>query len=187
MPLKEVGFWRRFERESNVPSLSCDSGLLIEEDSNVKYMDLRPWPEPGSSIIDPKDLSKVVDYLNRGFLESFEFGYATCRLCGLSGINMGACSLTDGVFVWPEGLPHYLLEHSVCLPSEFISHVLAHFEFQQKAHNFDRRAESKLLEWDPTSGKPKAVQRETLIWILENTYIGLYHHEKACCICPCIF
>lgn len=48
-------------------------------------------------------------------------GYSPCRLCG---DNDGALELSDGVFVWPEGLRHYVVDHGVRLPQEFVSHVV---------------------------------------------------------------
>jgi hypothetical protein len=31
--------------------------------------------------------------------------------------------MTDGVYCWPEGLAHYINEHDVRLPAEFVAHV----------------------------------------------------------------
>jgi hypothetical protein len=31
--------------------------------------------------------------------------------------------MTDGVYCWPEGLAHYVKEHDVRLPDEFVTHV----------------------------------------------------------------
>lgn len=53
-------------------------------------------------------------------------GYSPCRLCGLA--SNGNLDLTDGTYIWPEGLAHYVLEHSVRLPDEFIHHVRAQQE-----------------------------------------------------------
>lgn len=36
----------------------------------------------------------------------------------------GRSHLTDGVYVWPEGLAHYVELHNVHLPQEFVDHVL---------------------------------------------------------------
>jgi hypothetical protein len=92
--LREVGYW------------SADVGSA---DSS------RPHP---SRFIDASwhrehadDAAAVVQYLRCGMLESYELGYSTCRLCGVSGKAMGCCALTDGVFVWPEGLAHYVESH----------------------------------------------------------------------------
>jgi len=40
-------------------------------------------------------------------------GYSTCRICGQ--LN-GTSELTDGRFIWPEGLPHDVRDHQVALP-----------------------------------------------------------------------
>jgi hypothetical protein len=39
--------------------------------------------------------------------------------------EMGSGERTDGVYVWPEGLVHYLEKHNVRLPQEFVDHVLS--------------------------------------------------------------
>jgi len=36
---------------------------------------------------------------------------------------MGSKELTDGVFVWPEGLHHYVSRYNVVLPEEFVEHM----------------------------------------------------------------
>jgi len=47
-----------------------------------------------------------------------------CRFdCGETA--MGTRDLTDGRFVWPEGLPHYVERHDVLLPEHFVAHALA--------------------------------------------------------------
>ena len=38
---------------------------------------------------------------------------------------MGCSDLSDGVWVWPEGLHHYLESHQLILPEEFVHHVQA--------------------------------------------------------------
>src|SRR5690606_27873281 len=44
---------------------------------------------------------------------------------GVGGVEMGNCELTDGHWLWPSGLAHYVAHHDVALPDEFMSHVLA--------------------------------------------------------------
>ena len=46
-------------------------------------------------------------------------GYSLCRICGVTNGNL---ELTDGLFVWLEGLGHYVHEHAVRLPAEFEEH-----------------------------------------------------------------
>lgn len=52
-------------------------------------------------------------------------GKSRCRLCGEL---VGSLELSDGVFVWPEGLVHYLDAHEVRLPQRFVTHVMARSE-----------------------------------------------------------
>src|SRR5262245_41277400 len=49
-------------------------------------------------------------------------GLSWCRFrCGVANQEMGCREFTDGEWVWPEGLTHYVRAHSVLLPEEFIS------------------------------------------------------------------
>jgi hypothetical protein len=71
----------------------------------------------------------VLGYVARhGMLESHELAYSWCRF-GCAGGRptraLGCATLTDGVWVWPEGLAHYLQAHAVRPPQpEFVAHVL---------------------------------------------------------------
>lgn len=47
-----------------------------------------------------------------------------CRFACGEG-DMGHADLTDGRFVWPEGLAHYVERHDVRLPDHFVEHALA--------------------------------------------------------------
>ncbi|HXW79436.1 MAG TPA: hypothetical protein VEJ84_08040 [Acidimicrobiales bacterium] len=48
-------------------------------------------------------------------------GYSKCRLCGCRN---GSGERTDGVFIWPEGLAHYVRDHAVRLPEVIENHLL---------------------------------------------------------------
>jgi hypothetical protein len=37
--------------------------------------------------------------------------------------NNASLELTDGTFLWPEGLTHYVRDHAVRLPDRFFEHV----------------------------------------------------------------
>jgi hypothetical protein len=64
----------------------------------------------------------VEDFLSRGFVFRAFMGFARCRICGE---QVGNLELSDGTFCWPEGLVHYVREHKISLPREFIDHVLS--------------------------------------------------------------
>ena len=53
-------------------------------------------------------------------------GYAACRFPdGPHGREMGCCDLTDGFWLWPEGLWIYVSRYHVRLPDEFVAHMRA--------------------------------------------------------------
>ncbi|WP_222426666.1 hypothetical protein [Amycolatopsis rhizosphaerae] len=86
------------------------------------------WPSPEDfvdSSWDADERDQVVDYLGRGFIVRACMGLSPCRMCGRAN---GALELSDGVYVWPEGLKHYVEDHDVRLPEPFTSHVLASIE-----------------------------------------------------------
>jgi hypothetical protein len=84
------------------------------------------WPDP-ADFVDPSwddelERQLVLHHLTHGMLREQYRGYSWCRLCGLR--ENGASEVTDNTYVWPEGLAHYVSEHSVRLPQEFVDHVL---------------------------------------------------------------
>jgi hypothetical protein len=48
-------------------------------------------------------------------------GTSWCRFQCCTRSDLGSRDLTDGRWVWPEGLAHYVKEHRVRLPEEFVS------------------------------------------------------------------
>jgi hypothetical protein len=83
------------------------------------------WPDP-RAFIDPgwdEGERRVVSrYLKSGRGFTAFGGPSWCRLCDS---DTGSIEVTDGTFDWPEGLIHYVDEHCVRLPDEFVAHVLA--------------------------------------------------------------
>jgi hypothetical protein len=81
-------------------------------------------PAPQELVGPDSRLNIVADYLDGGVICERYRGVSWCRFdCGES--QMGSCDLTDGVWLWPEGLSHYLRIHSVRLPEVFVAHALA--------------------------------------------------------------
>ena len=99
--LRLVGFWRKYA------------------DVNRDRSDPRPYPVPGGSERLPAaDRMDLVEYCSLGYVESYELGYASCRLCGACGPDMGCTALTDGTWCWPEGYSHYVSYHGITPPRE---------------------------------------------------------------------
>lgn len=81
------------------------------------------WPDAKAFV----DLSwnadereRVVAHLRHGILARAYLGHSNCRICGKSN---GSTELTDGTYLWPAGLAHYVEEHGVRLPVDFVRHV----------------------------------------------------------------
>jgi hypothetical protein len=69
----------------------------------------------------------IVSYLQSGHEYLQWLGYSWCRCdCGIAEDQMGDSDLTDGEWVWPQGLAHYVERHSVRLPDEFIGTMRSH-------------------------------------------------------------
>ena len=70
---------------------------------------------------------RLADYLDAGDCWDVCLGTSWCRFrCGIASEAMGSEELTDGHWVWPAGLSHYVRVHNITLPDEFIAHVLTH-------------------------------------------------------------
>ena len=53
-------------------------------------------------------------------------GYSWCRFrCGIPDRELGCSEMTDGVWIWPDGLAHYVEVHGVPLPEEVIETMRA--------------------------------------------------------------
>jgi len=53
-------------------------------------------------------------------------GYSPCR--GGNKRDKGSLQLTNGVCAWPRGLAHYVTEHAVRPPGEFVEHAFSREE-----------------------------------------------------------
>lgn len=113
--------------ESSVPSRTT---------SMKKYIHIGFWAtKPGdpSGLPHPKDLvdnewdpserESVASYLDSGETVNSYRGFSFCRF-GCGCFAMGSRDLTDGTYLYPEGYSHYLREHGVKPPQEFIDHAL---------------------------------------------------------------
>lgn len=84
----------------------------------------RTWPAVEDFVDDSWDQEErdlVASYLCTGLVARTYMGYSRCRFCGRDN---GDLELSDGQFVWPDGLSHYVSDHGVRLPDRFVKHVL---------------------------------------------------------------
>lgn len=103
---KSIGFWRS-DRQLYLPAPS-------------DFVD---------RSIPAAERERLITYLSKGVKYFQYLGHSYCRFeCGVPDWNMGAADITDGVYVWPEGLSHYIKEHGVWLPQEFVDHSIGNAE-----------------------------------------------------------
>ena len=87
--------------------------------------DRRPAPQEIVGQMPTQDRLRLIDYLRAGRIYASYLGYSWCRFgCGVQDQRMGSRDLTDGSWVWPEGLAHYVSEHGITLPEQFVKHAL---------------------------------------------------------------
>ncbi|BCS31392.1 hypothetical protein TBR22_A05930 [Luteitalea sp. TBR-22] len=67
---------------------------------------------------------RILRYLGSGVTALQYRGFSYCRF-GCGGLK-GTRDFTDGTWVWPEGLSHYVRWHGVSLPEAFVAHMAAH-------------------------------------------------------------
>ena len=95
-------------------------GYWNEADSEHNYIE----PQALAGWWDPLVKPKVVRYLESGRRAIDCLGYSWCRFnCGVPDERMGSGELTDGRWIWPEGLSHYVREHDVRLPEPFVAQM----------------------------------------------------------------
>ena len=74
------------------------------------------------------DRDRIISYLQAGRTFAKWRGLSYCRFgCGADTRAMGSRCLTDGEWVWPEGLAHYVESHEVRLPQEFVDAMRRRF------------------------------------------------------------
>lgn len=116
------------------------------------------YPDPNLSAFqcvnwEEYDKNRVCQYLKDGKMFEGYFGFSSCRIC--NKLKNGALELTDGVWVWPEGLAHYVECHDILLPEEFFQHILSN---NGKVPNLDIKpndyevSEKFWLEWTRKQG-----------------------------------
>lgn len=116
-PLIAIGYWH-----DPVPIHEIVEDELVERGYASAWLaDPRRLVEAlGPVTPDPA----VIRYLRAGRVHQTWRGLSWCRFeCGVSYSRMGCRDFTDGRWVWPEGLAHYVARHGLPLPEEFLATV----------------------------------------------------------------
>lgn len=116
------------------------------------------YPMPVSQgIIDASDCKfhdRIAEYLDAGDRVNQYRGISVCRF---DGHGNGTAERCDDKYVWPDGLAHYVRDHHVVLPDEFIEHIITNnFEVPQSDHkSIVEKDETFWLGWMSTGKSPK--------------------------------
>lgn len=120
-----------------------------------------PDPHPADlcdSAWNPHDREALLRYLDNAPVLFAYFGYSYCRFdCGIDDKQMGCRTLTDGTWGWPQGLAHYVRQHAVRLPDEFVAHA--------RQAGFEMRYDIPDDDWLPA---PEADLSFWRTWAFEN-------------------
>ena len=103
---RAIGFWRSGNRG----------------DEQLPY----PWELVRRKWISADKKALLVTYLKAGATCESYRGMSYCRFrCGIEDSKMGHRDFTDGIWIWPEGLYHYVEQHELMLPNDFVAHCEA--------------------------------------------------------------
>jgi hypothetical protein len=129
------------------------------ESSPAQYLG---FPDPAALVApdwERKRRADIVSYLRAGTPQAQYMGYSTCRFADCTHRDrscLGSADLTDGQWIWPEGLWHYVHDHAVRLPDEFVASA-AKRKFVIPA-KLDARAR---VFADPVQNRPSAWRNST--------------------------
>jgi len=92
-----------------------------QNDNTKDYPDPQSWVD---KHWEARERAQVAAYLRDGRVVTTWRGYPSCRFnCWTPRKKLGSRDLSDGVYIWPEGLAHYVEKHRVRPPEHFLSHV----------------------------------------------------------------
>jgi hypothetical protein len=124
--LQAIGYW-------SDPNILAKRPDLGPNDSYVRFLARQHEAEARSGQLflpDPNRIiealglcsydQRVLSYLDGGIEVAAYLGFSTCRCCAIADDEMGSRDLTDGTWVWPDGLSHYLRVHRLPLPDPFL-------------------------------------------------------------------
>ncbi len=119
-------------------------GYWIKSLRDEKYFP----PQAFVGIQEPVVKDRVIEYLSNGKVYRKYRGFSWCRFrCNLPHQEMGACDLTDGKWVWPEGLAHYVDKHDVKLPTDFVNQTKNTIGFSGDVNSLPLPSDEYWVEW----------------------------------------
>jgi len=72
---------------------------------------------------DPREREATAAYLEAGSPVAYQMGWEVCLICGS---DVSGHVRSDGTFAWSGELGHYVSQHSLRMPRQFVVHALNH-------------------------------------------------------------
>jgi hypothetical protein len=82
--------------------------------------------DPGRPRIDPAELAGIVDFLRSGTIIVRISGLDRDRLDPTRGEAVPLSTMTDGEWIWSDGLRYYVQTHRIAPEPDFLAHMAAH-------------------------------------------------------------
>lgn len=128
-------------------------------DSSAEWPVVNTWIDRNW---EPRERDAVIEWLSSGERVIQWLGWSKCRVCGC---NNGDTDLSDGVYLWPDGLLHYVRSHHIRMPRAFIDRAVEHPGIPRNAlrhleidlgEDVDRDWwKSQRPDWAPAEHSPK--------------------------------
>ncbi|KAF1323660.1 hypothetical protein FI667_g10345, partial [Globisporangium splendens] len=171
--LVEIGFWcQAHDREGDAATADAIGGYA----DPLQLVD-HTWAAASAAL-----LPQLQWYLTDGaFVESHELAYSYCRFsdCVVAQQDpkvMGACTMTDGVYCWPEAYWHYVAHHHVRPPDPFLRHVEANFASMQQQRAAVSDNGDVLLLWDEAERRAVPMPSAMQEWITAHTTVQVHRN-----------
>ncbi len=122
--MTQVGFWSFKGLEQFIPDdpIARDMAEDIKR-ACVGFPEVQDHVDPvwwGNLLLN--DQRRLLRYIETvGKVQAPSRGPSVCRLCGCSNGSGEHC---DGTYQWPDGFLHYVRDHAVRPPDDFIAHAL---------------------------------------------------------------
>lgn len=115
-----IGYWNSIKEGMGTMNLLFEIAASAAKGASL--------PHPTNFVDeswDEKERKMVVDYLKSRSKSGPKIlirwrGWSNCRICGC---HNGSTCVGDDKFIWPDGFAHYIEEHGVRPPREFVDHV----------------------------------------------------------------
>jgi len=119
------------------PAKAVSSSILAGVARMVGYwrgvppIELLGLPDPAALVAPAWEADRreqIVAYLRAGVAVAHYAGYSSCRFADCrhpERARLGSKDLSDGAWIWPEGLWHYVRDHAVRLPDELVAGAAA--------------------------------------------------------------